>query len=262
MNIEHDSLADNLLKLELTRMAEVFPGAAEDAAARESSYTEFLGVLVDEELGARRERSILMRTRVAGFPYLKTIEDFDFSFQPSVDKKRIKELTGLRFISSGENVVLLGPPGVGKTHLAIGLALKAIAAGHRVYFTTATGMISTLTGAFSEGKFEHRLKNYTSPALLIIDEVGYLPLDRSGANLFFQLISKRYERGSIILTSNKGFTEWGEIFSDSVLASAILDRLLHHAVTINIKGESYRLREKKKAGFFSREVVATDPLVL
>jgi len=260
MNIEHEILTENLAKLDLSEMAEVFASLAEDAAARESSYTEFLSTLVDHELGARRERSIAMRTRLSGFPYLKTIEDFDFSFQPSIDKKRIKELSGLRFIASGENVVLLGPPGVGKTHLAVGLGLKAIAAGERVYFTTATGMVSSLIRAFQENKFEHRLKNYTAPSLLIIDEVGYLPLDRAGANLFFQLISKRYEKGSIILTSNKSFTEWGEVFSDTVLASAILDRLLHHASTINIKGESYRLKEKKKAGFFSREVMTPGPL--
>lgn len=254
MNLNYEILLENLKKLELCRMAEILSGAAEDAATKESSYTEFLSALVDGELAARKERSITMRTRLAGLPYIKTIEDFDFSFQPSIDKKRIKELSTLRFIANGDNLVLTGPPGVGKSHIAIGLGLKAIAAGHRVYFTTATGMVSSLLKAFQENKFEHRMKNYTSPALLIIDEVGYLPLDRSGANLFFQLISRRYENGSIILTSNKSFTEWGEVFSDTVLASAILDRLLHHATTINIKGESYRLKEKRKAGFFNREV--------
>ena len=258
MNLNYEILVENLRKLELTRMAEILSGATEDAAKGEASYTEFLSALVDGELAARKDRGITMRTRLAGLPYIKTIEDFDFSFQPSIDKKRIKELSTLRFIANGDNLVLTGPPGVGKSHIAIGLGLKAIAAGHRVYFTTATGMVSSLLKAFQESKFEHRMKNYTSPVLLIIDEVGYLPLDRSGANLFFQLISRRYENGSIILTSNKSFTEWGEVFSDTVLASAILDRLLHHATTINIKGESYRLKEKRKAGFFNREVDSSE----
>jgi DNA replication protein DnaC len=257
MNLTHERLIENLEKLELSHIKEVLDSVAEEAATKESSYSEFLGKLVEAELAARKERSITMRTRTAGFPFIKTVEAFEFSFQPSIDKKRVRELSTLRFISSGENVVLLGPPGVGKTHLAVGLGMKAIAAGHRVYFTTATGMISSLLKAYRENRLEHRLKTYTSPSILIVDEVGYLPLDRAGANLFFQLISKRYEKGSIILTSNKSFTEWGEIFSDTVLASAILDRLLHHATTINIKGESYRLREKKKAGFFDRQVMSS-----
>lgn len=260
MNLTHERLIENLQKLELSHIGEMLDSIAEEAAAKEVSYSEFLGMLVEAELAARKERSITMRTRTAGFPFIKTIEAFKFSFQPSVDKKKVRELSTLRFIANRENVVLLGPPGVGKTHLAIGLGLKAIAAGHRVYFTTATGMVSSLLKAYQENHFEHRLKTYTHPSLLIVDEVGYLPLDRTGANLFFQLISKRYEKGSVILTSNKSFTEWGEVFSDSVLASAILDRLLHHATTINIKGESYRLREKKKAGFFDRQVMPNDGL--
>jgi len=148
VNLNYEILVENLRKLELTRMAEILSGATEDAAKGEASYTEFLSALVDGELAARKDRGITMRTRLAGLPYIKTIEDFDFSFQPSIDKKRIKELSTLRFIANGDNLVLTGPPGVGKSHIAIGLGLKAIAAGHRVYFTTATGMVSSLLKAF------------------------------------------------------------------------------------------------------------------
>jgi DNA replication protein DnaC len=187
--------------------------------------------------------------RFARFPFIKTIEGFDFSFQPSIDKKRIDELSALRFISSGENVLFLPPPGVGKTHLAVALGLKTAEAGFRVHFTTALDMVARLSKAFSDGRLEEKMKVYLSCRLLIIDEIGYLPLDRQGSSLFFQVICRRYERGSIILTSNKSYADWGEIFAgDTVIASAILDRLLHHSITVNIKGESYRLKEKKKAG--------------
>lgn len=189
------------------------------------------------------------RTRLARLPFQKTLDEFDFAFQPSVDERRMKDLATMRFLIHQENVLFLGPPGVGKTHLAVALGMEAIRQRHSVYFVTAHDLVEALVDAHTKGTIRRKLRMYTKPTLLIIDEIGYHKMHETGAHLFFQLIAERYKKGSIILTSNKSFSEWGEIFGDNVLATAILDRLLHHSTTVNIRGDSYRIQEKKKAGF-------------
>ena len=246
-----DRLHDLLAQLTLVQADVLLESLLERAAKEQPAYADFLLEVLTTEKEFRTTRIMQTRTRMASLPYAKTLAQFDFSFQPSIDERQIKELQTLRFISESGNVILLGPPGVGKTHIAVGLAMEAIRGGFGAYFVTANDLVNDLGKAAREGKLDQRMRQYTRPKVLIVDEVGYLPLDPIGATIFFQLVSARYERGSIILTSNKSYTDWGAVFGDQTIAAAILDRLLHHSTTINIRGESYRLKERKRAGLFA-----------
>ncbi|MGH6918793.1 MAG: IS21-like element helper ATPase IstB, partial [Geminicoccaceae bacterium] len=243
-------------QLRLYQVETDLPTVLEQAAKHERSYSDVLEELLSRESHAKGAKQLALRLAMARVPFQKTLESFEFKFQPAIDPKVVRELAPGRSLDHGENVRLLGPPGVGKTHLAVALGMKACEQGRRVVFTTAMGLIASLGKALAETRLEDKLKLLTQPHLLIIDEIGYIPIDRQGANLFFQLVSRRYERGAIILTSNQSLGAWGEVFGDPVIASAILDRLLHHSSTINIKGESDRLREKLKAGLVKSKTAA------
>jgi DNA replication protein DnaC len=248
MTPSHERLLAHLTRLKLVHVRDLLDSLLEDAAKRDLSYSDFLDGLLCAEVQSKQEKRIRMGRLIAHFPYQRTLEQFDFAAQPSIDVKVVKEISTCRFISNGENVLLLGPPGVGKTHLATALGIKAIEAGYSTLFLTAAGLIAQLDKAERENRLDEELKRLCGPKLLIIDELGYLPLGRNGANLVFQLVSRRYERGALLITSNKSYGQWGQVFGDDMLAAAILDRVLHHSITMTIKGESFRLREKRKAG--------------
>jgi DNA replication protein DnaC len=253
---------DNLLdKLKLDHLENQLDAVCEQAAQRQLDYKDFLAQALQTEWQGRFQRNTEARLKLARFPWIKTLEQFEFDFQPSLDRKQVRELAGLSFVERTHNVILLGPPGVGKTHIAIGLGVKAVEAGYSVLFLTLEQLMTRLVKAFNENRLERTLQQLSYPKVLIIDEIGYLPLSNTEASLFFRLVARRYERASLIITSNKSFLDWGEVFHDPVLATAVLDRLLHYSTTLNIKGESYRLKEKRKAGLLGRPLASPEPEV-
>jgi DNA replication protein DnaC len=254
-----ERVTNAMKRLQLNHLRETLPALLSEAAKGEWTYLDFLDRILQREVDSKQGKRVRMGLQIAHFPSVRTLEGFDFSLQPSVDERLIGELATGNFLAHGEAVLMLGPPGVGKTHLAIGLGRKMVERGHTVRFATATALLSTLSKAESEGSLSEKLIEFSKPRLLIIDELGYLPFERRAAHLFFQLVNRRYEKGSLLITTNQRVSEWGTIFGDEVLATAILDRLLHHSHTLMITGESYRLREKRKSGLFRSGIPPVDP---
>lgn len=236
-------LLNNLEALKLEKMYSYIPAYLDTVVKDNISVIDALIHLTDKEIEYKNEMASKIQITVAGFPFVKKVEDFNFDFQPSVNKAEIKDLCTLRFIENKENILFYGTPGVGKTHLATAIGVEAASKRYLTYFISCHDLIQNLRKAYDENRLEARLKHYNKYKLLIIDEIGYLPIDKLGANLFFQLITKRYEHNSTIITTNQPFSKWGDVFSDVTLANAILDRLLHHSHIIKIVGPSYRTKD-------------------
>ena len=236
-------LLNNLETLKLEKMYSYVPAYLDTIVKDNISVLDALIHLTDKEIEYKNEMASKIQITVAGFPFVKKIEDFNFDFQPSVNKAEIKDLCTLRFLENKENILFYGTPGVGKTHLATAIGVEAASKSYLTYFISCHDLIQNLRKAYNENRLEARLKHYNKYKLLIIDEIGYLPIDKLGANLFFQLITKRYEHNSTIITTNQPFSKWGDVFSDLTLANAILDRLLHHSHIIKIVGPSYRTKD-------------------
>ena len=250
MNLQSERIGELCTQLRLSAAYLAYGPIGKEAAERDQSFADFFEVVLRAELAARQVRTRETFTRMSGLPAVKTLDSFDFGYASGVPKAQIQELAALSFIERNDNVVLIGPSGVGKTHIAISLAYKALQAGIKTRFTTAADLLLSMSTALRQNRLDELLKRgIQAYRLLVIDELGYLPMNREQANLFFQIISQRYERGSVIVTSNLGFGQWDQTFAeDATLTAAMLDRLLHHGHIVPMNGESYRLKDKRRAG--------------
>lgn len=244
-------MSDVMKTLGLTQLEKALPVLFEQARQQKMTYETFLQRALDAEVEGRNLRAAQRRIQAARLPVTKTLESFDFSFQPSVSERLVRELADLSFVQTATNVIFLGPPGVGKTHLCIALAVKALAAGHSALFTTLSQLAEALETASYPSLVRQRLRRYSTPSVLIIDEVGYTRLTPDQSHHFFELVTARYEHGSILLTSNTSFSEWGNLLGNEVLATALLDRLLHHAEVLSVTGRSYRMKDRLSANSVS-----------